>query len=85
MSGWAEWKGERYSTGYERTLPGRRTYGSRTLDRAQTVESTALVLGERFVVKVSGSGSSVEELRAAVASLDLSGLEALKNEGVASN
>jgi hypothetical protein len=43
------------------------------------------VLGERFSVKVSGEASSITELKSAVASLDLAGLEALKNEGVKQN
>ena len=41
-----------------------------------------IVLGERFSVKVSGNADSINELKAAVASLNLAGLEALKNQGV---
>ena len=39
-------------------------------------------LGERFVVKISGSADNIDVLRSALDSLDLAGLEALKNEGV---
>lgn len=42
----------------------------------------SIVLGERFTVKVSGNADSMDQLKAAVASLDLAGLEALKNQGV---
>jgi hypothetical protein len=36
-------------------------------------------------VKVSGNASNIGELKSAVGSIDLSGLAALKNEGVQSN
>lgn len=41
-----------------------------------------IVLGERFSVKVSGNADSIDQLKAAVASLNLAGLEALKSQGV---
>ncbi|MEP7041603.1 MAG: Yip1 family protein [Dokdonella sp.] len=41
-----------------------------------------IVLGERFSVKVSGNADSINDLKAAVASVNLAGLEALKNQGV---
>ena len=42
-----------------------------------------VVLGDRFVVAVHGSGvANIEALKAAVAGLNLGGLEALKNQGV---
>jgi Yip1 domain len=44
-----------------------------------------VIVADRFSVKVSGSAASVDELKAAVASINLSGLAALKNEGVQSN
>jgi hypothetical protein len=42
----------------------------------------AVVLGERFAVKVNGSAGSIDDLKAALGTIDLAGLEALKNEGV---
>ena len=42
----------------------------------------ATVLGERFIVKVSGNADNIDVLKSALDSLDLAGLEALKNEGV---
>jgi len=45
----------------------------------------SLIVGQRFAVSVSGSAENIDELRAAVASLDLAGLEALKNQGVQAN
>jgi hypothetical protein len=44
-----------------------------------------VIVGDRFSVKVSGSASSIADLKSAVASLNLSGLAALKNQGVQSN
>ncbi len=42
-----------------------------------------VVLGDRFVVAVHGSGvANIDALKAAVAGLNLGGLEALKNQGV---
>jgi hypothetical protein len=42
-----------------------------------------VILGERFVVAVKGSGvANVDALKASVAGLNLAGLEALRNQGV---
>jgi hypothetical protein len=42
-----------------------------------------VILGDRFVVAVHGSGvANVDALKAAIAGLNLAGLEALKNQGV---
>jgi hypothetical protein len=43
----------------------------------------SLVVGERFTVKVSGDASGIDDLKKAVGEINLSGLEALKNAGVA--
>jgi len=40
------------------------------------------VLGDRFTVKVEGDADSIETLKAMVGSIDLIGIEALKNAGV---
>lgn len=42
-------------------------------------------VGERFVVKLSGAAASIDDLKAGVHSVNLSGLEALKDEGVKKN
>ncbi|MGH8042858.1 MAG: Yip1 family protein [Rudaea sp.] len=41
-----------------------------------------IVLGDRFSVKVSGYADNIDQLKAAVGSINLAGLEALKNQGV---
>jgi hypothetical protein len=40
------------------------------------------VLGDRFVVSATGRGLPIAELKAAVSSVDLAKLEALKEAGV---
>jgi len=42
----------------------------------------SIVLGDRFSVKVNGNAESIDQLKAAVGSINLAGLEALKNQGV---
>jgi hypothetical protein len=42
----------------------------------------SIVLGERFMVSAKGNGVAFEDLQAAVSSLDLARLEAMKDEGV---
>jgi Yip1 domain len=44
-----------------------------------------VIVGDRFSVKVSGSAANIGELKSDVVSLNLSGLAALKGEGVQSN
>lgn len=44
----------------------------------------SIVLGDRFSVKVNGNADSIDRLKAAVGSINLAGLEALKNQGVKS-
>jgi hypothetical protein len=53
-------------------------------NRSQSGEY-GLVVGDRFSVKVAGNAADIGELKSAVSSIDLSGLAALKNEGVQSN
>ena len=54
-------------------------------DRSSNSGEYGVVLGDRFLVKVAGNAASVDDLRSAVAGLDLAGLEALRNEGVKQN
>jgi hypothetical protein len=50
-------------------------------DRNSGSGEYSLVVGERFTVKVEGSADDIGDLKDAAEDLDLSGLEALKNEG----
>ena len=42
----------------------------------------SVVLGDRFTVAVEGTSDDIDTIKDAVASIDLSGLEALRNQGV---
>ena len=41
-----------------------------------------VVLGDRFMVSAKGNGVNLDQLRAAVSSLDLAKLESMKDAGV---
>ncbi len=45
----------------------------------------SVILGERFVVKVDGNAGSLGDLRSAAGSVNLAGLEALKDQGKKAN
>ena len=81
LASWAGVEGEQQTdNGYEKTyrengrLVHEEWHGS---NGGYTV-----VLGDRFTVSVDGSADSIDELKAALSDVDLSALEALKNEGV---
>jgi hypothetical protein len=86
FAGWAGVQQERETDqGYEKTYTQDGRLAHEKWDRQSHSGEYATVLGERFSVKVSGEASSIADLKQAVASLDLAGLEALKNEGVKPN
>jgi hypothetical protein len=86
FAGWAAGEQERETDrGYEKTYKQDGRLVHEEWDRGQGSGEYTTVLGERFSVKVSGEASSITELKAAVTSLDLAGLEALKNDGVKQN
>jgi hypothetical protein len=81
----ADWTGMESQSetdhGYERTykVDGRLVHEQ--WDKSSSQGEYAVVLGERFTVKVDGSAESIDQLKALVGELDLSALEALKDEG----
>jgi hypothetical protein len=83
FAAWASIESEKQTdTGYEKTY---RSSGRIIHEEWNTAEQRgeySVVLGDRFVVKVSGNASDVEQLRKASGALDLAGLEALKGLGV---
>jgi len=86
LVGFASWMGlqeEREDdNGYERTQKvGGRFVHEKVSKRGGTNEF-AIVLGERFVVSAESSNLKIEELKSAIASLDLAKLEAMKDAGV---
>jgi hypothetical protein len=68
--------------GYEKTYKQDGRMVHEKWDRSPPGGEYAVIVGERFSVKISGEAPNIDELRSAVSSLDLAGLEALKNEGV---
>ncbi len=87
MMGLASWinvqgeKEDQYSS--ERTLKmDGRMVNEKVSKQNGGTNSYSVVLGERFVVNVSGRGVDIGTLKAAVGALDLKKLEAMKDEGV---
>jgi hypothetical protein len=81
LAGWAGMEGEKQSDrGYEKTY---RSDGRLVHEEwSGSSGEFAVVLGDRFTVALKGEAGSIDELKAALGSVDLGGLEALKNEGV---
>jgi hypothetical protein len=85
-SGWAGVEQDTETdTGYDKTYKSGGNLVHEKWDSRGNSGEYGVVVGERFSVKVSGNAPSIDDLRAAVASVNLAGLEALKNEGVPAN
>jgi hypothetical protein len=88
MAGWADVESttER-ADGYERTRSedGRMVHEQWHRGDGGGSGEYGTTLADRFVVKVSGDAQSIDELKSALGSVNLAGLEALKNEGVGQN
>lgn len=83
MAGWAAVQNERETDhGYEKTYKQDGRLVHEQWDSQSKDGEFGLVLGDRFTVKVAGNADSMDQLKAAVAGLNLAGLEALKNQGV---
>lgn len=83
LAGWAGVGNEKITdTGYDKTFKQDGRLIHEQWDSQTKYGEYSVVLGDRFTVKVSGNANSIDEIKAAVASVDLAGLEALKNEGV---
>ena len=83
FAGWAALESEKQTdTGFEKTYRKDGRMVHEEWDNANNRGEYGIVLGERFMAKVSGSATSLDQLKAAVGSLNLAGLEALKNDGV---
>jgi hypothetical protein len=83
FAGWAAIESERQTeTGYEKTsrIDGRIVHEE--WDSARKSGEYSMVLGERFLAKVSGEAEDIGQLKAALGAIDLAALEALKGEGV---
>lgn len=84
LAGWASFESERQTeTGYEKTTRQDGRIIREQWDGTRKSGEYSIVLGERFMAKVRGDAADVGQLRQALASIDLAGLEALKGEGLA--
>lgn len=83
LAGWASVQSDRETDhGYEKTYKQNGRLVHEQWDSQDKSGEYGIVLGERFAVKVSGNANSIDELKAAAASINLAGLEALKDQGV---
>ncbi|MDR1995554.1 MAG: YIP1 family protein [Azonexus sp.] len=83
LAGWAGVENSKETDqGYEKTYTQSGRLMHEEWDNQSNSGEFSIVLGERFSVKVSGDTDSINELKTAVMSLNLAGLEALKNQGV---
>ncbi len=72
-------------TGYEKTYKsgGQLTYEK--WDKPSHSGEYGVVVGDRFSVVVKGTVADIDALKQAASSINISGLEALKNQGVSTN
>lgn len=83
LAGWANVESEQQTDhGYEKTYKQGGRLVHEQWDSQSRYGEFSLVLGDRFTVKVSGNADSIDAIKAAVGTLNLGGLEALKGEGV---
>ncbi len=71
--------------GYEKTYKSGGQLVHEKWNKQSQSGEYGVVIGDRFTVDVTGNAANIDELKQAVASIDASGLEALKNVGVAAN
>ena len=68
--------------GYEKTYKQNGNLVHEQWDAQTKYGEYGLILGDRFAVKLSGNADSIDQLKSAVGSINLAGLEALKDVGV---
>ena len=85
-TGWAGVEQEKQTdSGYEKTYSSDGRLLHEKWDNASQRGEYGVVVANRFSVSVNGGGASIDDLKSAVGSIDLAGLEQLKGEGVAAN
>lgn len=72
-------------TGYVKTYHQGGSMVHEQWDNASREGEYSAVVADRFMVKVEGSGPSIDVLKSALGGVDMAGLAALKNEGVKPN
>ena len=71
--------------GYEKTYTADGRLTHEQWDDQSKDGEYSVVVGQRFTVKANGTANSIDDLKQAVASVDLAKLEALRNEGVSAH
>lgn len=83
LAGFAALGTEKESDGrYEKTYRQGDRLVTEKWDRNDRHGEFGMIIGDRFSVKVSGNADDMNQLKAALASVDLARLEALKDQGV---
>jgi outer membrane murein-binding lipoprotein Lpp len=83
LAGWAGVQNDKETDhGYDKTYKQDGRLVHEQWDSQNKSGEYGIVLGQRFSVKVSGNAASIDDLKAAVANINLAGLEALKDQGV---
>jgi len=83
LAGWVgmqEEKEDQYSSERTRKVNGRIVHEK--LSKTGGANEFGIVLGDRFVVSAKGNGVTLDELKAAVSSIDLGRIESMKDVGV---
>ncbi len=82
LAGWANLQGEKEN---QRSIERTRKEGDRLvhekISKTGGANEVAMVLGNRFIVEAKGRGMTFDELKSALASLNLGKLEAMKEMG----
>jgi hypothetical protein len=73
------------STGYEKTYHQGGTMMHEQWDNSSSEGEYSAVVADRFMVKVAGKADNINALKNALGTVDMTGLAALKNEGVKAN
>jgi hypothetical protein len=83
LAAWANIEEDKQTqTGYEKTYKQGENVIHEEWDNSSKHGEYSAMLAGRFMVAARGNAGSIDELRAAVGSVDLAGLAALRNEGM---
>jgi len=83
FAGWAAVQNAKETDhGYEKTYKEGGRLVHEQWDAQTRYGEYGMIIGDRFAVKVSGNADSMDQLKAAVRTINLAGLEALKDVGV---
>ncbi|KAB2888462.1 MAG: YIP1 family protein [Desulfobulbaceae bacterium] len=83
LAGWFGVEQEKTTeTGYEKTYKQGNDFIHEQWDSLNGSGEYTKIVGQRFMVKISGSAVDIEVFRDALKGIDMAGLEALKDEGV---